>query len=158
VRIAGRTLGVSNRYPRLRVIPGAVAEAFASLDGNVARFRGGCPAGELSVVFLSDAGLARIHRRFLGDPSTTDVITFAGDPAHGTAGEICISVDAALREAGKAQVALSRELTLYLVHGWLHLSGYDDRTADARRAMRAAEARALRVLADAGALPRFKLA
>jgi probable rRNA maturation factor len=111
--------------------------------------------GELSVAFLTDTALARLHGRFLSDPSPTDVITFPGDPALGTAGEICVCADAAVRVAGSRRDAFSAELTLYLVHGWLHLAGHDDLRPPLTRAMRRAEARALRLLREAGAMPRF---
>ena len=156
--LAGRPLGVRNRHPRLRVDRSSVARAVGALDAHASRFRGGCPPGELSVALLTDPALALLHGRFLGDPSATDVITFGGDAASGTAGEICVSVDAAARQALARRTGLSGELTLYLVHGWLHLAGYDDLTAAGRRAMRRAEARAMRILSGLSALPRFKLA
>jgi len=105
--------------------------------------------------FFSGA-LARLHARFLSDPSETDVITFPGDPALGTAGEICISAQAAARFARRKKRDFSGELTLYLVHGWLHLAGYDDRKPKDKRAMRRAEARAMRFLRAAGAIPKFR--
>ena len=153
-----RPLGIVKRHPRLRIGRGAIAGVFAVLDGHAADFLGGCPAGELSVALLGDPALAGLHARFLGDPSRTDVITFEGDTAHATAGEICVSVDAAARRAGRSQRAFSAELCLYLVHGWLHLAGYDDLRPGAKRLMRRAEARAMRLLGREGALPRFKLA
>ena len=154
----GRPLGVVNRHPRLKVNRASVASAVGVLDAHAKAFRGGCPAGELSVAFLTDDALAELHQRFMGDPSATDVITFAGDAAHGTAGEICVSADAARRSAGPGAGRLSRELTLYLVHGWLHLAGYDDRDPAARRSIRGAEARAMRLLSRSAAVPRFGLA
>lgn len=153
-----RAVDVANRHPRLRIERGAIAAAVGLLDSHAGRFRGGCPPGTLSVAFLGDAPLAGLHDRFLGDPSATDVITFAGDASNDSAGEICVSVDAATRHAGTAAADLSREIALYLVHGWLHLAGYDDRKPADRRAMRRAEARAMRLLAQSAALPRFKLA
>ena len=153
-----RPVSVARRHPRLRIGRGSVGRAVRALDGAAAALGGGCPPGELSVAFVTDDALARIHMQFLGDPAPTDVITFAGAPAHGSAGEICVSADAAARRAGRGQSAFRRELALYLVHGWLHLAGYDDRDASSRRRMRSAEARAMRVLSRAGALPRFKLA
>jgi probable rRNA maturation factor len=107
---------------------------------------------------MTDEALAALHGKFLSDPSPTDVITFDGDTAAGTAGEICISVDAAVRHAGRSGAKLSAELTLYAVHGWLHLAGYDDRTPPDKREMRRAEARAMRLLARSASVPRFKLA
>ncbi len=152
-----RPIAVQSRYPRLRFRASAVARALRVLD----RHRPGLRApgsvlengAEISVVFLTDPELARLHRDFLADPSPTDVITFPG-PAPFAAGEICVSVDAARRQAGPDFAA---ELTLYLAHGWLHLAGHDDRRPDRKRRMRRAEARALQALRAAGAMPRFTL-
>jgi len=154
-----RTCVIANRHPRLRVDRASVRRAFAVLDAAHARFAPGPdappPTGELSVVFLTDAALATLHGRFLDDPTTTDVITFAADPALGTGGEICVSADTAARCARERGQDLAGELALYLVHGWLHLAGHDDLEPRLKRAMRRAEARALRLLAAAEALPRF---
>jgi probable rRNA maturation factor len=154
--IAIRTLDAGLRIDRR-----AITRALRLLDGGApgrpkAREWALASRGELSVVFLPPAALARLHARFLSDPSETDVITFPGDPALGTAGEICISARAAARFAKKRKGDFSGELTLYLVHGWLHLAGYDDRKPKDRRAMRRAEARAMRFLRAAGAIPKFR--
>jgi len=155
---AGRPLAIANRHPRLRFGRRALAGAVRLLDANAASFKGGCPPGELSVAFMADPELAELHGRYLDDPSPTDVITFEGDPAHESAGEICVSVDAAARHAGRGAARLSEEVTLYVVHGWLHLAGFDDLEPAAKRAMRRAEARAMRILKGSAAVPRFKLA
>jgi probable rRNA maturation factor len=153
-----RALAIARRHSRLRIDRRSLSAAVACLDAQAGRFRGGCPGGLLTLAFLPDRTLAALHGRFLGDPSPTDVITFPGIRGAGSSGEICVSVDAAVRRAGRTARRLSAELTLYLVHGWLHLAGYDDTTAPARRAMRRAEARALGLLGRAGAMPRFSLA
>jgi probable rRNA maturation factor len=153
-----RLLSITNRHPRLRLSRRELAAALAVLDTGAEKFLGGIPPGELSVVFLTDAALARLHAEFLSDPTPTDVITFAGDPALGVAGEICVSADAPRRQAGsRSAPAFSAELTLYVVHGWLHLAGYDDLQPAKKRVMRRAEARALRLLQAAGARPSFRL-
>lgn len=131
------------------------------MDAHGEKFRGGCPAGELSLVFLADAALAKLHGEFLDDPTVTDVITFSAPAGNDSgpekiAGEICISADAAQRQT-RATRNFSEELTLYVVHGWLHLAGYDDLQPAKKRAMRAAEKRALQLLRSQGELPRFKL-
>jgi probable rRNA maturation factor len=115
------------------------------------------PAGELSLAFLTDAALARIHDDFLDDPTTTDVITFEGNAALESAGEICVSADTAATFAITHDRDFSDELTLYVVHGWLHLAGYDDLKPAKKRRMRAAESRAMDLLRAAKALPIFKL-
>jgi probable rRNA maturation factor len=157
----GRFISIANRHPRLQLDRRALVTAIATLDAHAAQFRGGCPAGELSLVFLTDAALAKLHGDFLDDPTITDVITFeAADAAAAVgdemAGEICVSADAAVRQAGKTK-AFSEELMLYIVHGWLHLAGYDDLQPAKKRAMRVAEARALALLRAEAKLPRFTL-
>ncbi|HVU24882.1 MAG TPA: rRNA maturation RNase YbeY [Opitutus sp.] len=168
-----RPVSIASRHPRLRLDRRALVRAIHALDAAAPSFvirhssLDQAPAGELSLVFLADPALAQLHADFLDDPSVTDVITFAGDPALGTAGEICVSVDAALRHLQhppslnsqpSTLSSFSSELTLYVVHGWLHLAGYDDLVPAKKRAMRRAEARALRLLGAARALPRFTLA
>lgn len=155
---AGRELGVRNAHPRLRLPRDAVKRVVGVLDAQAEKFLGGCPPGELSVVFLTDPALARIHADFMGDPTPTDVITFEGDPAAGLAGEICVSVDTARAYARGHGRDFAEELTLYLVHGWLHLAGYDDLQPARKRRMRAAEKRALTLLRAARAVPAFRLA
>ncbi|HUR60476.1 MAG TPA: rRNA maturation RNase YbeY [Opitutaceae bacterium] len=138
-----------------------MARAIAVLDraaAQISRTTTGVPDGELSLVFLTDAALAQLHADFLDDPSTTDVITFAGNAATGVAGEICVSADTAATYTRKHRRDFSAELTLYLVHGWLHLAGFDDLEPAKKRAMRRAEGRAMQALRAAGALPRFTLA
>lgn len=114
--------------------------------------------GELSVVFLTDAALAELHGRFLDDPSTTDVITFDGNLDMGSAGEICVSVDTANQYAHTRNTDFSRELLLYVVHGWLHLAGYDDLRPDRKRRMRAGEARAIALIESKIEASLFRLA
>lgn len=153
-----RPVAVANRHPRLRAKAGAVARLIAILEAGHARIAPRHPlppAGELSVVFLTDPDLAALHRDFLDDPTTTDVITFEGQPGLGTAGEICVSADTAAGYAETHGRPFATELTLYVVHGWLHLCGYDDLQPAKKRAMRRAEARALRELVRAQAIPDF---
>jgi probable rRNA maturation factor len=163
--LAKRPVTVHNAYPGLKVDRRAIIRAIHILDAHLPSLRpsdGGESSlqafdHELSLAFLTDPALARLHADFLDDPAPTDVITFAGDPGAGLAGEICVSIDAARRHAGGTGTRFSAELTLYLVHGWLHLAGHDDLAPGLKRRMRAAEARALGLLRSAGATPRFSL-
>jgi probable rRNA maturation factor len=156
-RAARRALAIRSLHPGLRLSRPAVARALRLLDENAAALRCTVPPGELSVVFLTDSALAQLHAAFLADPTPTDVITFVGSPSFGLAGEICLSADAAARFAAAGQRRFAEELTLYLAHGWLHLAGHDDRQPAKKRAMRRAEARAMRVLREAQAIPSFRL-
>ena len=134
-----RQLSISNAHPRLRFSRPTVAKAIAVLDAHAPKFLGGCPPGELSLAFVTDSAIAKIHDAFMADPTPTDVITFDGDPAAGLAGEICLSADTAAAYAKTHGKDFPAELTLYLVHGWLHLAGYDDVQPAKKRRMRAAE-------------------
>ncbi|RXK56469.1 rRNA maturation RNase YbeY [Oleiharenicola lentus] len=167
-----REIAITNRHPRLRLDRRAIAGAITLLDSHAAKFLGGCPPGELSLVFLTDSALAQIHADFMDDPTATDVITFEGDATAGLAGEVCVSADTAWKYVGLVegrsphrprsarrptlQAAFSAELTLYVVHGWLHLAGYDDLQPAKKRRMRAAEARAMKLLHAAKAMPSFR--
>jgi probable rRNA maturation factor len=154
-----RSIAIANRYPKLRIDRRAIVRVIETLDAHRTDFDGGCPDGELSVVFLNDSALAKLHADFLDDPTTTDVITFEGDSTIGIAGEICVSADTAKAYAKTHGHDFSTELTLYVIHGWLHLAGYDDLQPVKKRMMRRAEARAMRLLQKSGvAIPKFRLA
>lgn len=77
----------------------------------------------LDIVLISDRRMAEIHRRFLKTAGPTDVITFQH-------GEILISPETAHRHARAFGSSFEVELRLYIVHGLLHLHGYDDKRRD----------------------------
>jgi probable rRNA maturation factor len=140
-----REIAISNRHSRVKVSSASVKRILQALD----RLKGyDCPEGQLSVVFVDDAEIIRLHREFLEDPTVTDVITFVGEPhpVEPFAGEICINVDQAKRAAKEHQHTLAQELRLYLTHGWLHLTGEKDETKPQVASMRVAESVALAYL------------
>jgi len=101
---------------------------------------GGRAGLEVDVVLVDDPTLAELHGRFLGDPTPTDVMSFdLGDDGVGPAGELYVSVDRAVAVSSARGSALTREVALYLVHGALHLCGFDDHEDGDRAAMRDAE-------------------
>lgn len=99
---------------------------------------------DVSLAFVTDAEIAGLNGKFLGHPGPTDVITFALGEDEGAFGEIVISADRAADEARRRRLDPMRELTLYAVHGMLHLAGYDDTTAADARRMHRREAAVLR--------------
>jgi probable rRNA maturation factor len=121
--------------------------AFAGLDDRALRrivraalAHGGRPRGAIGVVLMGDRELQELHGRFLGDPTPTDVLAFElGEGGGRLEGEVCCSVDCARRVARERGVPAERELALYVVHGVLHLCGYDDHAPRERARMRAAE-------------------
>ena len=94
----------------------------------------------ISVWLISDRRMSRLHREFLGRSGPTDVLTFQH-------GEIFISVETAKRHARAFGNSLTRELQLYIVHGLLHLYGFDDRTQPGARRM---EKMQVKILGDCG--------
>jgi probable rRNA maturation factor len=92
---------------------------------------------EVSILLVSDDRMAAIHEEFMGEAGPTDVITFEH-------GEIFISAPTARRNARRFGSALMREIELYIVHGLLHLHGFDDRTAAQARVMAKTQRRVLR--------------
>lgn len=95
---------------------------------------------EVSVAFLTEATIRHLHKNFLDDVEPTDVITFPADITDKErVGEICISVDEALKYTHFQPLA--DELTLYLIHGWLHLADYNDIADSDRQVMRHMEKR-----------------
>lgn len=129
---------------RVRARPLGDAAVRAAVRAGLAH--GGRPRIGVSVVLVGDRELARMHARWLGDPARTDVITFDLGEGGGPAGELYVSVERALAVARERGVPAARELALYIVHGALHLCGFDDRTSADRRRMRAAESAVLDAL------------
>lgn len=86
--------------------------------------------------FVDDAEIGRLHDAFMSDPSPTDIITFPYDPEDGErGGDIVISVDTATRNAREHGWPVERELGFLVLHGLLHVLGWDDTSADDREAM-----------------------
>ena len=115
----------------------------------------------LHVVLVDDRAMARLNERFHGVRHPTDVLAFdytstvnggrgagraslAADeppPDETPTGEVVVSAERAAAQAKRFHSIPERELLLYIVHGILHLHGFDDLTPPTRRRMRAAERR-----------------
>jgi len=91
---------------------------------------------EISVLIVSDRKIASLHRQFMNESRPTDVITFQH-------GEIFVGVESARRNARRFGNAFERELRLYVVHGLLHLHGFDDRNAASARRMQVVQRKIL---------------
>lgn len=87
--------------------------------------------GEISVVFIDDDGILKLNREYRGINRPTDVLSFAlnqgdlPDPQPGMWGDIVISVETAALQAVEAGDSFENEITRLLIHGALHLLGYD---------------------------------
>ena len=97
--------------------------------------------GAVDVILVSDNDIKKLHKKWMGKSSATDVITFPIDEEPPIYGEIYISVDTAKRQAADYNVSLRNELCRLAVHGALHLAGYNDGTPEEREAMHKLENR-----------------
>jgi len=114
--------------------------------------------GEVHVLLAGDATLRRLNRQFRGKNEATDVLSFpaGGDAGLGVAGDLAISLETAARQAARFGHSLRDEVRVLLLHGVLHLAGFDheadagemaEREAELRRELGVAEGMIARVAA-----------
>lgn len=127
------------RYPALGAFDAAF---FEKLLLRAWKFFSGPIPANLDIVWMGGDEHDRLHARALNDPTPTDVITFPyGD--EDLFGEIVVNLDMAKEQATSRDIAMLDEVALYVVHGALHLLGFEDATEEERVAMRSAEAKVL---------------
>ncbi len=91
-------------------------------------------AAGVTVAFVSDPAMRELNRRWRGQTGTTDVLSFSADQdefekSEGpTLGDVVISVDQAARQAAENKLAFDDEIAQLILHGLLHLCGYDHST------------------------------
>ena len=90
-----------------------------------------CPEGELSILFVDDNRIQSLNREYRHKDRPTNVLSFAmregdfNEISPGLLGDVVISVDTAAAEAEKAGISLGQHMTWLLIHGILHLFGFD---------------------------------
>jgi probable rRNA maturation factor len=94
--------------------------------------------GQVTVLLTTDAAIRKLNRRFRGKNKATDVLSFpAGEiGAEGIAGDLAISVTTALGQAAEQGHSLSTEIKVLILHGLLHLAGYDHEADNGKMARR----------------------
>ena len=92
--------------------------------------------GKINFIFTSNSKIGEINREFLNHNYFTDVITFNANRKNCIGGDIFISVDQVIINADKYLTSFQEELKRVIVHGMLHLVGYDDKTEEERKVMR----------------------
>ena len=113
-------------------------------------------SAELGILLVGDQRMRSLNRQYRGKDRSTDVLAFAMREApHSSAdllGDVVIAVPTAVRQAKQGQRSLDEELAVLLVHGILHLCGYDHERSekDARRMQR----RERMILRSIGSLPK----
>lgn len=90
-----------------------------------------CNDKEISITFVDDPGIQIINRQYLGKDKPTNVISFSlqegecGGINPDLLGDIIISVETARRDAVKGGLSFDEEIIFLIIHGFLHLTGYD---------------------------------
>jgi len=146
-----REVSVSNRQRAVPVNAARLQEMGQWLLGRCREWG----EGDLGVRLVGSREMAVLNQRHLGHEGSTDVLTFdyaaTGFPRESSEGsilrgELVICPEVARRQAASFGTRWEAELARYLIHGILHLLGYDDLESGARRRMKQAEDRWLRAL------------
>jgi probable rRNA maturation factor len=117
----------NDRVPSVRTLARFLSEARSAV-----RLR-----GQVTVLLTSDAAIRRLNKQFRGKNKATDVLSFPALEMVGRmAGDLAISVETARKQAREQGHALSVEIKVLMLHGLLHLAGYDHETDSGEMAKR----------------------
>jgi rRNA maturation RNase YbeY len=130
---------VFNAHPTRRV----AGKVLARYVRRVLRLKG-VTVASVSVVLVGSSYIKRINRQYLNHDAATDVISFPLETKPGLEGEVYVNLDRARTQAGMYGVKFSHEVARLVIHGALHLVGFDDTTARQAARMKRAEDRHLR--------------
>jgi probable rRNA maturation factor len=129
------TVTITNRQKALRIDRKRLRGAIQAIvrDAAIGNAR-------ISVAVVDDAAIAKLHDEFLNDPAPTDVLSFLLERSpQMLEGEVVVSTDTARTVAPRYGSSAEDELLLYVIHGTLHLVGYDDATPRKRAVMQKEE-------------------
>ncbi len=144
LKSGGPSLGLLTLKQTLRVPSARALSRFLREAQAAVRLR-----GQVTVLLTTDAAIRRLNRRFRGKNKATDVLSFPaltpsqvskarpGAPAHQqVSGDLAISVETARRQAAEQGHRLGVEIKVLMLHGLLHLAGYDHEADEGRMARR----------------------
>ena len=129
------TVTITNRQRKLPIDRQRMRRAVQAIvhDAGIAEAR-------IGVAVVDDPAIAKLHEEFLNDPDPTDVLSFVLEHSpQALEGEVVVSADTARALALQYGATAEDELLLYIIHGTLHLVGYDDTTPRKRAIMRQQE-------------------
>lgn len=110
--------------------------------GNYVRrvlIKEGRKAADISVILIDAVRCRSINRRFLHHDYSTDVLSFPLESKPNLEGEIYVNLDKAKQQARTYRTSFAEELARLVIHGTLHLVGFNDGTSVEKRKMRTAE-------------------
>ena len=113
---------------------------------------------EISIHFVDKKTISDLHQEFFQDPTPTDCITFPVDApdeepnGHHVLGEVFVCPEVAIEYAQAHNLSPYDEVSMYIIHGLLHLLGYDDLSPKEEKIMREEEKRCMKYLREQNAL------
>lgn len=129
------TIEVSNEQSHLPLEDGRLRDAV-----QIVLERESVAHAEISLAVVDDPTIRQLHRKYLGEDEPTDVLSFVLERSGaGLEGEVVVSAETANRAARRFGWPAEDELLLYVIHGALHLVGYDDATPEQQAEMRRRE-------------------
>ena len=102
--------------------------------------------GELNLIFCSDDYLLEINKEYLDHDYYTDIITFDYTQGEVLSGDLFISIDRVKDNAKSFEAETKEEILRVVVHGFLHLAGYEDKTENKEKEMRLKEDTYLKIV------------
>jgi rRNA maturation RNase YbeY len=99
--------------------------------------------GNINIVFYNDEQLLVLNKQYLDHDTYTDIITFDYSEKNILHGDICISIERLVENAAKYKYSFEEELRRVMVHGILHLCGYNDKKIEEKQTMKIKEDKAL---------------
>ncbi len=99
----------------------------------------GFNTGIIEIILLSDEDITKVNIEFLGHHYPTDVITFTQEKKNSLSGSVYIGIETVVKNSILHNVSVKNELYRVVIHGMLHLAGYNDLTEEERRVMREKE-------------------
>ena len=135
---------IDNRQSSIRIPMTSVEKTAQAILGALA-----CPDGELSIIILDDEQIADLNSRYLDRDGPTNVIAFPmregdfPDVTPGLLGDVAISAQTAEKEGKAAGLTFQERFDQLLVHGILHLFGYDHEKEEKQAQIMAAKSEAL---------------
>ncbi len=133
-------VGITDLQSHVKIDKKGIRKKVESLLKNMGEGK-----SELSLVFVTDSCIRKLNRRYRNIDSKTDVLAFSMREGRGLSrkspvlGDVVVSTETAKREANKRDISVHKEITLYIVHGILHLLGYKDKTVTNRKKMKRKE-------------------
>lgn len=95
----------------------------------------GRKTGEINFIFCSDEYLLKINQQYLDHDYYTDIITFDYSEGNVVSGDIFISTDRISENAATYKVSFNQEINRIMIHGVLHLLGYQDKESEQKKLM-----------------------